>query len=83
MINTAPFGTDAVPSPFLTGETVTDPVDGTVSHPFHDLQDRAGKLQAFADAFCGPFLPPLPTPVPFPFPFPLPPISFQPILMAD
>jgi hypothetical protein len=83
MINTAPFGTDAVPSPFLTVETVTDPVDGTVSHPFHDLQDRAGKLQAFADAFCGPFLPPLPTPVPFPFPFPLPPISFQPILMAD
>jgi hypothetical protein len=82
MVNIAPFGTEAVLSGFLTGETVIDPVDPATSRAFNDLLNRAGKLQSFADAFCGPFPFPVRTQKVFPT-FPLPPIELTPSLMAD
>jgi len=81
MVNTAGFGAPATLAGFLTGITVTDPVDPMTTHTFNDLLERAGKLQSFADAFCGPFRFPPPFPLPVP-PFPLPPIVHAPILMA-
>jgi hypothetical protein len=69
------FGLPPSVTPFITGETVGDPVDSS-QHTFNELLHRAGKLQAFADAFCGP-----PAPPPGPA-FPLPPINAMPLLAA-
>jgi hypothetical protein len=45
-------GLPAQLSGFLTGETVTDPVDSTVQHTFGDLALRAGALTSLAELDC-------------------------------
>jgi hypothetical protein len=87
MVGPASFGAEPSLSAFLTGETMSDPVDGTM-RTFNDLAFRAGRLQAFADASCVPSFPPPPPgspppPSPVLSPFPLPPIHVIPLLATD
>ena len=70
-------------STFLTGGSTVDPRGEPVTYHFHELQDRAVRLQTLANGACGRF-----RPVPnllqgLLFPNPLPPIEFQPSLSAD
>ena len=50
-VGLANFGTVAPLSGFLTGTSVTDPVDGTTSRPFNDLERRRNSLE---DLLCKP-----------------------------
>jgi len=67
-------------STFLTGETVTDPVDGT-SRTFNDLLRRAQRLEELASARCRAFVesdrPAAERSLPFP------PLTFRPTLDPD
>jgi hypothetical protein len=49
-------GAEASLSGFLTGITVTDPVDLSIQHHFNDLAFRSTRLHNLAESFCGPFL---------------------------
>jgi hypothetical protein len=70
-------------SGFLTGNTVVDPLDASISRNFNDLDRRKQVLNDFAFAFCGPFfsgtgalvnLPEREEPV-----MPFPPMAFRPV----
>jgi hypothetical protein len=67
-------------SAFLTGETVTDPVDGT-SRTFNDLLRRAQRLEEIASASCRLFVEPDRPVAERSLPFP--PLAFSPTLDAD
>lgn len=54
-IGNAPFGTPAPLSGFLTGITVSDPVQGNINHDFADLERRKMRLEQLANSACFPF----------------------------
>ena len=51
-VSPASFGTQAALSGFLTGESVTDPVDGVTVRTFNDLARRQGVLSSIVTTPC-------------------------------
>jgi hypothetical protein len=78
-VDSAPFGSPAPLSGFLTGITIPDPVSA-VPRSFNDLASRGSRLTAFATASCS--VRGFPTRLDAAFAIPLPPIQVKPVLAS-